>query len=257
MWWVGCCALLGWVGRVAVVYRRGRGVHPAGRAPLRTLVVLGSGGHTAEMLAMLGQLDRRQFGPLHYVLATSDSTSERRVEAFERQRVQQLHHASDHASDHHQRKQPPQQPLQQRPQPPLQQRADGTQAAEAPPPPDWRILRVPRSREVGQSYLTSIVSTLYATLYALALVWRQMPSLVLCNGPGTCVPVCLAAYAVRVASPKPYPLHFEHHSTSHHSKHAPAPTPVPSKHSRDVFFFCDQIRISLFDFSFDSCGCWA
>ena len=191
MWWLGCCALLAWVGRVAVVLRRGRGLHPAGRAPLRTLVILGSGGHTAEMLAMLGQLDRSKFAPLHYVIATSDSTSERRVEAFERQRVQQLHQASDH----HQLKQRPQQPLQQRPQLPLQQRAAGRQAAEAPPR-DWRILRMPRSREVGQSYLTSILSTLYATLYALGLVWRQMPSLVLCNGPGTCIPVCLAAYAV-------------------------------------------------------------
>lgn len=210
MWWLGCCALLAWVGRVCVVYRRGRGRHPAGRAPLRTLVVLGSGGHTAEMLAMLGQLDRRKFAPVHYVLATSDSTSERRVEAFERQRVQQLHHASDHASDHHQLTQPPQPPLQQRPQPPRQGRAAGSQPAEAPPR-DWRLLRLPRSREVGQSYLTSIVSTLYATLYALGLVWRQMPSLVLCNGPGTCVPVCLAAYAVSrepSTRPQPSPLHF-------------------------------------------------
>ena len=158
--WQGLAALLAgalcaWALRVASVARRGRSTQPAGPPPVRTLVVLGSGGHTAEMLALLRRLDRARFAPLLYVLATTDHTSAQRLEAFER----------DHA--------PP--------------------GARAP-----TLFRLPRSREVGQSYLTSVATTLHATAHAVALVFRTMPSLVVCNGPGTCIPVCFAALMLRL-----------------------------------------------------------
>jgi len=54
-----------------------------------------------------------------------------------------------------------------------------------------------RSREVRQSYLTSVATTLYALLHSLALVWHTRPQLILCNGPGTCVPICWAAFFFR------------------------------------------------------------
>ncbi|KAL1006686.1 hypothetical protein UPYG_G00075390 [Umbra pygmaea] len=56
----------------------------------------------------------------------------------------------------------------------------------------FTIQRIPRSREVRQSWGSSVVSTLNALLYALPLVFRLRPDLVLCNGPGTCVPLCVA-----------------------------------------------------------------
>uniref|UniRef100_A0A1I7T2A7 UDP-N-acetylglucosamine transferase subunit ALG14 n=1 Tax=Caenorhabditis tropicalis TaxID=1561998 RepID=A0A1I7T2A7_9PELO len=57
----------------------------------------------------------------------------------------------------------------------------------------FSIERIPRAREVGQSYLTSIVSTFHATVFALKLINRTRPDLVLLNGPGTCIPIALAA----------------------------------------------------------------
>uniref|UniRef100_A0A8C3DR56 UDP-N-acetylglucosamine transferase subunit ALG14 n=2 Tax=Corvus TaxID=30420 RepID=A0A8C3DR56_CORMO len=54
--------------------------------------------------------------------------------------------------------------------------------------------RIPRSREVRQSWISSVVTTLYSILYSLPLTYKRKPDLILCNGPGTCVPVCLSAF---------------------------------------------------------------
>lgn len=37
---------------------------------------------------------------------------------------------------------------------------------------------IPRSREVGQSYFTSILTTLVSLLYSLRLVYKEKPDLV-------------------------------------------------------------------------------
>lgn len=64
---------------------------------------------------------------------------------------------------------------------------------------DTDVMEVmPRSREVGQSFATSVISTVRATWVALAMVLRHAPELILVNGPGTCVPVVLAAWVWRV-----------------------------------------------------------
>ncbi|NXD38874.1 ALG14 transferase, partial [Copsychus sechellarum] len=54
--------------------------------------------------------------------------------------------------------------------------------------------RIPRSREVRQSWISSVLTTLYSILYSLPLTYKRKPDLILCNGPGTCVPVCLSAF---------------------------------------------------------------
>jgi beta-1,4-N-acetylglucosaminyltransferase len=114
--------------------------------PIKTLIVLGSGGHTAEMLNMTEHLDPAKY-QVTYIKATTDTTSRQRLE-------------DDKVTVHD----------------------------------------IPRSREVGQSYLSSIFSTLQAQCYCLWLVGRLAPDLILCNGPGTCLPVCLAAFFFRVTS---------------------------------------------------------
>ena len=58
---------------------------------------------------------------------------------------------------------------------------------------DPKVVRIPRSREVGQSYLTSIFTTLYSLLASMHCVVLERPDLLLCNGPGTCLPVCVSA----------------------------------------------------------------
>lgn len=116
------------------------------------LVVLGSGGHTAEMF-----YDLRSLGPLvkelsfTFLIAATDRGSFSHAEAF--------------ASDF------------------------GLGPVHA--------VYVPRAREVGQSYVSSVFTTLRAQWAALLYVWRLMPDLVLTNGPGTCVPVVAAGLLCR------------------------------------------------------------
>lgn len=114
-----------------------------------TLVVLGSGGHTTEMLHLLSKIQTQRYQPLFYVLADTDHTSKAKFEAS---------------------------PL-------------------APRAADY--IRIPRAREVGESWAWSLVKTVYACIYAVAVVARKRPELIICNGPGTCLPVCLAAFALR------------------------------------------------------------
>nr|CAH7751758.1 unnamed protein product [Callosobruchus chinensis] len=55
---------------------------------------------------------------------------------------------------------------------------------------EYHICKIPRSRVVNQSYITSIFTTVYAILYSIPLVFKTVPDLILCNGPGTCIPIC-------------------------------------------------------------------
>lgn len=117
--------------------------------PIRTLIVLGSGGHTAEMMRLMNKMDKSKFIPRMYILADTDTTSRNRVECDE--------------SDN-----------------------------------NWTIVNIPRSRYVNQSYLTSILSTIYSIVMTVPLVFKFKPDLVLCNGPGTCIPVCFVAFMMRL-----------------------------------------------------------
>ncbi|GBG34226.1 UDP-N-acetylglucosamine transferase subunit ALG14-like [Hondaea fermentalgiana] len=114
-----------------------------------TLMVLGSGGHTTEMLALVQNMSER-YAPLNVVLADTDKTSLPKFEASS--------------------------PL---------------LASRATTHP------IRRSREVGQSYISSAWTTAAATIDSIAVVMRTKPRLVLCNGPGTCVPVCIGALLLR------------------------------------------------------------
>ncbi|GAM25084.1 hypothetical protein SAMD00019534_082590, partial [Acytostelium subglobosum LB1] len=115
---------------------------------LKTMVVLGSGGHTAEMFYLLKHVDRDRFNHMTYVLADSDKRSEDKI------------HINDKSGK-------------------------------------LSIKKIPRSRKVGQSYFGSIWTTLISLMYCLLLVFKERPDVVICNGPGTCVPIVVAAYMFR------------------------------------------------------------
>ncbi|XP_030612858.1 UDP-N-acetylglucosamine transferase subunit ALG14 [Archocentrus centrarchus] len=66
----------------------------------------------------------------------------------------------------------------------------------------FTICRIPRSREVHQSWSSSVVSTLNALWYSLPLVFRIRPDMVLCNGPGTCIPLCVAGLLLGILGMK-------------------------------------------------------
>lgn len=125
-------------------------------ASVPTLIVLGSGGHTTEMLLMIKHLSRDIYRPIHYCKASTDSTSVDRLRTAQTDRGNDM---NGHA------------PF---------------------------IYDIPRSREVGQSYWSSIFTTIHAFRFAMVLVARLRPRLLLCNGPGTCIPLCAAVLLFRV-----------------------------------------------------------
>ena len=114
---------------------------------IKTLVVLGSGGHTAEMLRLITDFDFERYTPLTLVTAATDTTSRAKAE-------RELPRAALSTA---------------------------------------RWAEIPRAREVGQSFGSSVPSTLRALFACVHLIWTAAPELVLVNGPGTCVPVAVLA----------------------------------------------------------------
>ncbi|KAL3896297.1 MAG: hypothetical protein SGCHY_004166 [Lobulomycetales sp.] len=98
----------------------------------KTVIVLGSGGHTGEMLRLVQDLDPSLYSPLILVHASSDAMS--------RAKAQDLL-------------------------------------------PRAKYCAIPRARNVGQSWLSSIPTSAYALLRSLLLVFTSFPDVILCNGP--------------------------------------------------------------------------
>ncbi|XP_028666947.1 UDP-N-acetylglucosamine transferase subunit ALG14 homolog isoform X1 [Erpetoichthys calabaricus] len=63
---------------------------------------------------------------------------------------------------------------------------------------EYTIHKIPRSREVHQSWSSTLLTTLHSLLYSGPLVFTLKPDLILCNGPGTCVPLCVSALLLGV-----------------------------------------------------------
>ncbi|OIT35188.1 PREDICTED: UDP-N-acetylglucosamine transferase subunit ALG14 homolog isoform X2 [Nicotiana attenuata] len=142
-----------------IVYRRSKPLNPKSPQPLSTLIVLGSGGHTAEMLNLLNVLQMERFKPRFYIAAATDNMSLQKARVYEDSLL-------DKAG------------------------VDAVGRAE--------FMQIYRSREVGQSYITSIGTTLIAIAHALWLMIKIRPKVILCNGPGTCVPLCVIAFFFKV-----------------------------------------------------------
>jgi len=151
LWWI----LPGRPGAPAPLQMNGSAKPGAALAPVRTIIVLGSGGHTTEMFALMAKLDRRRYLPRMYIVASTDSMGTSKVEDFE---------------------------------------SKGGSGSK----PGHSVHIIPRSREVKQPWITTVWTTLLALVSSILLIARLQPDVVLCNGPGTCVPICVAAYLLRV-----------------------------------------------------------
>ncbi|KAF5304630.1 hypothetical protein FQR65_LT07912 [Abscondita terminalis] len=103
--------------------------------PAKTLICIGSGGHTTEMLELVKQIDFEKYSPRYYIMANTDVTSVSKIDAVESDNV------------------------------------------------DYSIVMIPRSRVVGQSYITSVATTLYSIVCCVPHVIKIRPDLILCNGP--------------------------------------------------------------------------
>ncbi|CAA6669729.1 unnamed protein product [Spirodela intermedia] len=145
-----------------VLYHTGRPLRSKkGVRPLRTLIILGSGGHTAEMLNLLAVLDKDKFNPRFYISAITDSMSLQKAEVYEESIAPQNTGTGDEMNPAH-------------------------------------FMKIYRSREVGQSYITSVGTTIVAIIHALWLTFKIRPQVVICNGPGTCIPLCVCSFLLKV-----------------------------------------------------------
>lgn len=126
------------------------------KCPVKTLIVMGSGGHTAEMLQIVEHLDFAKYAPRQYVMAETDKTSVVKVIDVE-----------------------------------VRREPDTTKQ-------QYEIVSIKRSRQVHQSYFSSIFTTLIAVGNSVPVVFQSRPDLILTNGPGTCVPICLVAFLAKL-----------------------------------------------------------
>ncbi len=148
-----------------------------GRQWIKTMIVIGSGGHTREMLKIVEQLNCRRFSPRIYIMANTDTNSFTKITAVEEALRRKLKTGGENEG---------------------MEKAAVRDASADPEEEAYKICYIPRSREVHQGYATSMVSTLIATVYAMGVVAKHRPELILCNGPGTCVPICIAGFLARV-----------------------------------------------------------
>ncbi|KAL6567315.1 hypothetical protein OROGR_000983 [Orobanche gracilis] len=142
-----------------VLYRSSKPLYRETPGPLSTLIVLGSGGHTAEMLNLLDVMQMDRFKPRYYIAAATDTMSLQKARVLEDSLMDKA----------------------------------GAELEES-----FHFLQIYRSREVGQSYVTSVGTTLMALTHALWLMVKIRPQVILCNGPGTCIPLCVIAFIFKV-----------------------------------------------------------
>ncbi|KAJ3928256.1 MAG: glycosyltransferase family 1 protein [Lentinula lateritia] len=149
---------------------------PKKSAENRTLAVfLGSGGHTSEMLALVSSLDFDRYFPRIYIISEGDTLSERKAAALEATKA-----ASSHSTSKN--------------------------------PDAYTFLVIPRARKVHQSLLTtpstallSVTKSFYQVALASSHRKGQFADVLVLNGPGTCLTLCLAVYLNKffgLASPK-------------------------------------------------------
>ena len=125
------------------------------------MIVLGSGGHTSEMLTTVKKLDYAIYSPIHYVAAKTDKHS--------------LERAKNSQKDN-----------------------------DVLSSKDIYFHRIYRSREVKQSWITTIFTTLYSLFESLKLCFINVkPDIIICNGPGTCIPILVCGLFLRVLFIKP------------------------------------------------------
>ncbi|KAJ2380245.1 UDP-N-acetylglucosamine transferase subunit [Coemansia sp. RSA 2603] len=131
-------------------------------ADKKLCIVLGSGGHTAEMTRLLQGVDFDRYSQRMYIVGDTDLLSLDQIGVLE---------------------------------------APRDSSAE-----QYTVVRIPRSRHVGQSYTSSIFSSLHCLLYVLRAMLQNRPDAVLCNGPANCVLVGLVAMLSRLLALKHIPV---------------------------------------------------
>ena len=118
------------------------------------MIVFGSGGHTTEMLLILGKTNIfEKYGEIHFVIGHSDDWSLRKVTDYYKSIGININNQLN-----------------------------------------LKIHKVFRAREVKQSFISSIFTTILAIFHSFIIIAKVTAfskiDLVLTNGPGTAVPMC-------------------------------------------------------------------
>ena len=117
------------------------------------MVILGSGGHTGEILIMISKLDFKLFTDCYFVCAHNDNNS------FDK--------------------------------------AKETIIREYYPKTNFHFIKIRRSRNVGQSFISSIPTTIISLLHAFWIILKTRPTIVVSHGPGVAVPLLFIGYFLK------------------------------------------------------------
>ena len=157
-------------------------------SPTALMVVLGSGGHTSEMLYMLEDIDLASFTHRAYVVSTGDSFSLIKAKEFENSKEQRIPKFSPEWTA-------------------LSQisttNRNETLYANAENSKDFEIHVVPRARLIYQSLLTTPFSAFRCLVACTQLLIRESksqqkyPDIIITNGPGTAAVLVGAALLLR------------------------------------------------------------
>lgn len=152
--------------------------------PTHLLVVLGSGGHTAEMLSLITSLNPADYTYRSYVIGSGDEFSAGKAEEFERTLgAKEEKRGVDSFTN-----------------------VEGKEMTVSLRK-DYSIHIVPRARQIHQSLLSSPLSSLRCLYACLKLLyWHPSgyPDLILTNGPATSLILILASTIFRYFSFLPF-----------------------------------------------------
>jgi beta-1,4-N-acetylglucosaminyltransferase len=162
--------------------------------PAHILIVLGSGGHTAEMMLLLRDFDPYRYRYRTWVFSSGDGFSAERAREYERgveERVKKEGRGEELG---------------------YMENGEGTGSERTVV--NYRIVEVPRARSVHQSFLSTPLSALQCLWACIGVLQGRgyrsrgqkeyhakqiydYPNLIITNGPGTAVMVVLASYILR------------------------------------------------------------
>lgn len=118
------------------------------------MIILGSGGHTGEILLMIQKLDFNKFSECYFVSSHNDKNSENK--AKESIQIDKYKNTKFH------------------------------------------FLKIYRARNVGQSFISSIPTTIYALFQSFFILIKYRPNMVVTNGPGVAFPLLFIGFFLRI-----------------------------------------------------------
>lgn len=147
-------------------------------APSHMVVVLGSGGHTAEMISLLRDTNAARYKHRTYVISAGDNFSSTKAQDCEEHIQSKLR------------------PCSQCTKPGELDSITGV----------WDIMVVPRAREIHQPLYTAPISSLWCMMGCLkalhkisltSTIHSQYPDIIITNGPATAVIMILSSFLLK------------------------------------------------------------